>query len=248
MQMHHEYMVHVIQPLAVRRYLGLAGAEEVQTVLRQTYGAALHYAQTRFWGDSSNKASWLIPDLNQLFPDAKFIHLTRDGRKVAGSYFRKLADECYDDQSNAILQAFYDEPALNPAPPPEKKYWWPVPRKGDEDAALFRLFDQFERISWHWAQVNRTILKELAGLPQNRKYFVRLEDLRASPEELRRLLDFIGLAERPDLFARLQRPHNVNVPQDAPLNAQQRDAFMRLAGGMMAELGYDGRPEYVVKY
>jgi len=50
--------------------------------------------------------SWLIPDLAALFPDAKFVHLVRDGRKVAGSYFRKLGAECYDDRSTHVFQVF----------------------------------------------------------------------------------------------------------------------------------------------
>ena len=127
-EMHHEYMVHIVQKLGALRYRGLASAEEATETLRQTHAAAIRYSEAAHWGDSSNKLSWLIPELAALLPDAKFVHLVRDGRKVAGSYFRKLADECYDDRSIAILQAHLDDPAANPAPPPEKKYWWPIPR------------------------------------------------------------------------------------------------------------------------
>src|SRR5262245_10752145 len=67
----HEYMVHLVQPLAVRRYQGLADAAEAQRILTETHGAAVHYAETELWGDSSNKLSWLIPDLAQLFPNAR---------------------------------------------------------------------------------------------------------------------------------------------------------------------------------
>ena len=79
-----------------------------QTILRETFGAAMRTARAAHWGDSSNKLSWLIPDLAALFPEARFVHLVRDGRKVASSYFHKLGDECYDDRANAALQAFYD--------------------------------------------------------------------------------------------------------------------------------------------
>ncbi len=168
--MQHEYMVDIVQPLAVRRYQGLASAEEARAVLESTHKAAAHYSQTAHWGDSSNKISWLIPELAALMPEAKFVHLVRDGRKVAGSYFRKLGDECYDDRSTAVLRAFLDGNA--PAPPPEKKYWWPIP----PDPA-FRGFNQFERIAWHWAEINRVIAASLSALPELRKHFVRLENL-----------------------------------------------------------------------
>jgi hypothetical protein len=247
-EMHHEYAVQIIQPLAVRRYLDLADDRVTRNVLTETYGAAIRYSEREIWGDSSNKLSWLIPDLAALFPDAKFVHLVRDGRKVAGSYFRKLGAECYDDRSSHIFQAFYDDPASTIAPPPEKKYWWPVPRKGAADAQAFRLFDQFERISWHWSEINRVILDSLSKLPEGRKTFIRLEDLRSSPETLKGLLHFLNLGYRDTHFALLQRPHNVNKPQDSLLSARERDTFDRIAGAMMARLGYDEPREYVVNY
>lgn len=247
-EMHHEYAVQIIQPLAVRRYLDLADAHETRTTLSETYGAALCYTEQGFWGDSSNKVSWLIPDLAALFPDAKFVHLVRDGRKVTGSYFRKLGVECYDDRSSRLFQAFYDDPTSVEAPPPEKKYWWPVPRRSSADAQAFRLFDQFERISWHWAEINNVILESLSKLPDARKTFIRLEDLRSSPETLKALLHFLNLGYRDSHFTLLQRPHNVNKPQDSLLSPRERDAFDRIAGTMMARLGYDEPREYVVNY
>src|SRR6201996_5303305 len=180
-EMHHEYMVQITQPLAVRRYLGLADAEQTQRAIAETYGGAVRYSDATHWGDSSNKLSWLIPDLAAAFPKARFVHLVRDGRKVASSYFHKLGAECYDDRSTAILQAHYDDPLRHPAPPPEKKYWWPVPRRDDPIAQEFRTFGQFERIAWHWAEINTVILKSLAQLAPERHLFVRLEDLLVSP-------------------------------------------------------------------
>ena len=247
-EMHHEYMVHIAQPLGVRRYLGLADSAQTARCLRETHIAAIRYSEAAHWGDSSNKLSWLIPDLAALLPDAKFVHLVRDGRKVAGSYFRKLGAECYDDRSTAILQAFVDDPARNPAPPPEKKYWWPVPRPGDARAAEFRNYDQFQRIAWHWAQINRVIADSLAALAPTQTLFVRLEDLQASAHEVRALLHFLNLDYREELAAMFARPHNVNRPEDRMLEARQREQFDAIAGAMMATLGYGGREEYVVNY
>lgn len=248
MEMHHEFLVHQIQPLAVRRYMGLIGADETRMTLRETYGAAVHYARSTHWGDSSNKASWLIPDLAAIFPSAKFVHLVRDGRKVAGSYFRKLGDECYDDHSTAVLQAFVDTPDTNPAPPPEKKYWWPLPPAGDPFAAEFRGLDQFSRIAWHWATINRVILDALALLPDDCHYFVKLEDLQANPKAVKALFSFLNLDADDETTALLTRPHNVNRPVDERLTPDQAQRFEALAGTMMQKLGYARTTEYVVKY
>ncbi len=244
---HHEYMVQITQPLAVKRYLGLIGAEEARRVLSRTHGAAIHYSEREHWGDSSNKLSWLIPDLAGLFADARFVHLVRDGRKVAGSYFHKLGAECYDDRSTAILAAHLADAEV-PAPPPEKKYWWPQPRRGSSDAAAFRRYGQFERICWHWAEINRVVMDELGRLPPERSMFVRLEDLCESPKALRGLYDFLNLPCPADAFAAFNRPHNVNKPQDRLLDGAQRNAFETIAGAMQARLGYAERPEYVVNY
>lgn len=247
MEMHHEYMVQVTQPLAIKRYLGLTGEEECRRIIAETHGAAIRYCEAGHWGDSSNKLSWLIPDLAALFPGARFVHLVRDGRKVCSSYFHKLAEECYDDRSTAIFQAHYDDFRL-PAPPPEKKYWWPVPRKGTSDAARFRGFSQFERICWHWAELNRVVLQELEKLPAERSLFLRLEDLRESPSAASGLYHFLNLPYRDEDFTAFGRPHNVNRPEDKLLTDEQRDSFEAIAGAMQARLGYAGRPEYVVNY
>ena len=246
MEMHHEYAVQIAQPLAVKRYLGLIDSADATRVLDETHAAAIRCSEAAHWGDSSNKLSWLIPELAALLPNAKFVHLVRDGRKVAGSYFRKLGDECYDDRSNAILQGFYD--GTNPAPPPEKKYWWPVPRRDDPVAGAFRSFDQFQRIAWHWAEVNRVILQSLEALPNNRKLFVRLEDLQTSAHQVRALYGFLNLPYRDEHFEMFARPHNVNRPEDRLLDAAQRAQFDAIAHGMMDVLGYAKRHEYVVNY
>jgi len=245
-EMHHEYAVQITQPLAVKRYLGLLDEDRTRQMLRETFGAAVHHSRGTHWGDSSNKLSWLIPDLAALFPEARFVHLVRDGRKVASSYFHKLGAENYDDRSNAAMQAFYD--GIGAIPPPEKPYWWPVPRKDDPLAADFRTFDQFQRIAWHWAEVNRVAQDALAALPAGRTLFVRLEDLRESPALVRTLYDFLDLPFADADFAVFARPHNVNRPEDRMLDAVQRARFQVLAGAMMDRLGYGTRAEYAVNY
>jgi hypothetical protein len=247
-EMHHEYMVHIVQPLAVRRYMGWIDSGNATDVLRDTHSAAIRCSEKGHWGDSSNKLSWLIPELAALVPGSKFVHLVRDGRKVASSYFHKLGDECYDDRSTAILAAHARDRERNPAPPPEKKYWWPLPRPGDPFEKDFAGFAQFERICWHWRAINRVIMEALEALPPQRKLFVRLEDLETSAQEVKALFDFLGLGWRDEHHDLFGRPHNVNRPEDRLLDANQTMAFERIAHPMMEALGYAGKPEYVVKY
>jgi hypothetical protein len=172
----------------------------------------------------------------------------RDGRKVAGSYLRKLGAECYDDRSTSILQAYCDDPVRRGAPPPEKKYWWPLPRPDDPRAARFCGHGQFARIAWHWAEINAVILKSLEAVPADRQFFVRLEDLVSSPDQVRGLFEFLDLSYRDEHFRTFRRPHNVNRPEDRPLTDEQRQTFEAIASAMMDRLGYAGLEEYVVNY
>lgn len=243
----HEHAVQEVQPLAVRRYQGLADEREAKSILAKTHGTAIRNAQTRLWGDSSNKLSWLIPDLMDLFPDALFIHLVRDGRKVASSYFHKLADECYDDRSTAILADFLAGKTQG-APPPEKKFWWPQPKPGEPWAKDFPRFNQFQRIAWHWSEINRVILRDLKDVPESRRIFIRLEDLRAQPSTVTSLMGFLGIPYRDSHFSAFQRPHNVNRPVDTMLTPEQAAQFAMLATPMMKRLGYAKKPEYAVSY
>lgn len=247
-EMHHEYMVHIVQPLAVKRYLGWVNRAEAVSVLRGVHASAAFYSEMRVWGDSSNKLSWLVAELAEAVPKARFVHLVRDGRKVASSYFHKLGNECYDERSTAILAAHARDPARYPAPPPEKKYWWPQPRPEDRIAEDFKSFDQFERICWHWAEINRVILDSLAELPPECRHFTRLESLEADPSAGEALFNFLELRWHETYHAMFARPHNVNRPEDRLLDTRQTASFQRIAGAMLDELGYAGRPEYVVKY
>lgn len=247
-EMNHEYMVHHVQPAAVKHHLGLACRHETRYVLAQTHKAAVDYCEKPFWGDSSNKLTWVIELLDELFPEARFVHLVRDGRKVASSYFHKLADECYDDRSTAILARYIDDYPDTSTPPPEKKYWWPQPRRGAPDRAAFLALDQFQRIAWHWAESNRAALSKLRAISPERRLFVRLEDLTADPTEAARLLDFLGLPHLDDAQAILAKPHNVNRPVDRMLTAEETHRFWPIAGDMMRELGYDQASEYAVNY
>jgi len=114
--------------------------KEARAVLARTHTAAIRYSEAAHWGDSSNKLSWLIPDLAALLPEAKFVHLVRDGRKVAGSYFRKLLAECYDNRSIEILQAHYDNPLRSPAPPvPVRRGSGATRQRGADGATTERL-------------------------------------------------------------------------------------------------------------
>ena len=183
-----------------------------------------------------------------MFPDAKFIHLVRDGRKVVSSFYHKLNNECYDDRSVRILKQWIKQPKKYPKPPPEKKYWWNIPIKNEKENLSFEKYNQFKRICFHWKEVNANIIKNLENIPNERKRFFKLENLVSDSKFLKNLLEFLNLEFDESLFELLKKPYNVNIPKDFQLNDKQKNEFFQIAGSMMKTLEYDTEKEYSVDY
>lgn len=248
LEIHHEYLAHHVQRLAASYYMGLVTPAETREQLRNWHGSAVHHSTEPVWADSSHKLTWMIEPLSELFPKARFLAIVRDGRKVVSSFYYKLREEIYHDESIEVLKLWLGDPSKHPEPPPEKRYWWNIPGTGQYLGEEFAGFDRTQRIAWHWAASNREILERFAGLPEERTRVVRLEDLVEDEELLRRTIDFMGLGYDEAYFEYLQTPRHVLIPLDFQLTRSQRDAFDAIATPMMAKFGYDQKQAYDVTY
>ena len=247
-EIHHEYLCTHIQQLAALYHMHVISQQTVKEKLLELYGAAIYYSRAKHWIDSSNKLSWVIEPLFELFPSAKFVNITRDGRKVASSYFHKLSDEMYDDESVRVMQEWLKHQDRVPMPPPEKRYWWNIPRGDDPFADEFPLFDQFERACYQWVEANRVILETFEKIPKEQKLWVKLENLVKDKSVLEEFLAFFGVNYEEHYYEFLQTPQNVIFPIDFRLTGNQAKQFDRIASVMMAKLGYAGIEEYSVDY
>ena len=249
-EVHHEFVCTQVQKLAVEFSLGLVDKEEAKRQLHGLHFSGVYWSQAKLWIDCSNKLTWLIAPLIEIFPAAKFVNLVRDGRKVANSFVRKLGDEMYDDESVAVMTAWLSNRDTFPTPPPEKKYWWNIPQGSMPMANQFDQFDQFERAVYHWVEANRVARESLSRVvPQTQQLTLKLEDLTADRAVLARLCEFIGVPDDDSYWGALQRPENVIFPMDARLTKQQEIQFKNLAAGTMKYLGYDIlSTEYSVDY
>ena len=247
-EIYHEYVCTHIQQAAVLYYMGIIDRGEVKRQIMRLHGSAIYYSKCRFWVDCSNKLSWIIEPLLELFPLAKFVNLTRDGRKVANSYLHKLGDEMYDDESVRTLQEWMAHRHERPMPPPEKKYWWNIPQPGQPFANEFPHFDQFQRACYQWREANRVILGSFRQVPTSRQLIVKLEELTTDRNTLKKFLTFFGVQYEEHHLEFLRTPQNVIFPMDFSLTDTQRKQFEAIAGDMMERLGYADTPEYNVKY
>lgn len=250
LEVHHEFLCTQVQQLAALYSMSLINKTEAIDGLRGLHYSAIYWSEARTWVDSSNKLTWLIEPIIEILPNAKFINLVRDGRKVASSFVRKLRDEIYDDESVAVMIEWLADRTQIPMPPPEKKYWWNVPLGSMPMASEFQSFSQFERVVYHWVEANRVARTDLAKyVPASQQLTLKLEDLIASQEILTEVCSFIGVAYDHSYWAALQRPENVIYPMDVLLTKSQTEQFTNLAAETMSFLGYDiNSREYSVDY
>lgn len=247
-EIHHEYLCTHIQREACLFHMGILTPDTIKKRLREFHGAAVYYSAKRYWVDCSNKLSWIIQPLHELFPRAKFVNIIRDGRKVASSFFHKLGPEMYDDESVSHLRRWLEDRDGLPMPPPEKKYWWNIPQKGQPFALEFSSFNRLQRCAYHWRESNRVIAESLKSIPLEQQLTVKLEDLTSSKTTLKDFLAFFNVGYQEQLFEFLQTPQNVFFPMDFKLSEEQRRQFFAIAGDMMKELGYANTEEYSVRY
>lgn len=243
---HHEYLFENVLADAVLYHMGRLSESEILARLRETHVAAVHYCQKPIWIDCSNALPWLVRPLLTLFPDAKFVHVVRNGRRVVSSFFNKFDDVMYADASvNTLKNWLAGKSTVKP--PPEKKYWRPMPDVHAEGHDEFLRMDRFARLCYYWTESNRTVADVIEAEPSARARLVKFEDLKR-PELFAGIADFIGLQEIEAVFAAMARPINVAVPQTFELTPEQDAMFVNHCGPTMERFGYTAYEDYKVDY
>ena len=238
-EIHHEYNVLTVQKLSVMYQTKIWSPKRCKTLLKDIYEPALYYSRQPIWIDSSNKCSWIIDLLADIFPSAKFVLIVRDGRHVVPSFYYKLREEMYDDNSTEKLKNYlknYDKGA--PPPPLEKKFWWHIPIENSEELKKFEKFDRFQRCCYHWTKVNSVALGSFKKLNKDRYHVVRLEDLTSSEYFIEKMCDFIETPFLKEYVTYLTRPRNVFHPMSYSIPATRQPDFDLLCGDMMQYFDY----------
>jgi len=237
-EVHHEFACAHVQQLAALKYMGFYSSGEVSRQIQEIYGSAIYWSPFSTWIDCSNKATWLISDLASQFPDARFLNLVRDGRKVALSYYKKLGFEMYDDYSVSVMEQWLQETS-SPRPPLEKRFWWNIPRQGQPFYDEFPFFNHFERAVYHWVMSNMEARTSLNRIDSKSVLTVKLENLVSNVTAQGEVCEFLGIPYTSSFADSLSSPKNVIVPVDYVMTPEQRAQFERIAATEMAVLGYD---------
>lgn len=230
--------------------------------IRREMHRYLKKRKARFLVDKSPFNSLRIPFVNAIFPEAKFIHIVRDGRAVALSTNKKWLER-KDYTRNGHTSKFFSEvfDKLN-----KRRDWrlqllaiWYELRHNlsfklrDYYAAYYdgepgwgvrypdfekdlREFTLFQFNALQWLSCVNQIESDFVDLSEDRKIVIRYEDFVRDPAgQYYRILKFIGV----------QTPGAVNFEdvavqhqQAALLSKDDRAAIDQLIGWKLAALGY----------
>jgi len=177
--------------------------------------------------EQTPEATFLIPLIARAFPEARFVHLVRDGRDVAASlvglgWLRAEPEKSADEVGNAYGA---------------HSRFWVEPERRDE----FSSASTATRAAWVWRRYESAAREGLSRLPATRSVEIRYEDLVADPPATaERLADALGAADRCDEFVTAFEATRGSASGRwrRDLDAAQLADVTAEAGPLLASLGY----------
>lgn len=201
---------------------------------RSVYGwlMRLHLDADLRFAEKTPQISLIIPFLHQTFPNARFVHIIRDGRDAAVSLAKK---PWYSQNMNG---SGAKEPDGYPFG--SKARFWVEAERTEE----YEQTDDLHRCLWLWRRYVETILQSKLQLPSHQYHELRYEALVQNPvEEAEKLMDFIELTQpklRSNLqetFAKRANPTSIGNWRSA-LTTKQLDRIQPEAATLLKQLDY----------
>lgn len=163
---------------------GTVTREEIEALLQETRQPE---ANGEVYCESNQNLSFLIPLLAEIYPEARFIWLIRNGMDVVASAYQK---QWYTGHSE-------NHDRYEDCTPLEKA--WVDGRARADRAGLMSESDweklpRFDKCCWYWGHVNHLIGKELSALSPGRHYTLRLEE---ADDRLPELIHWMGFDPQP---------------------------------------------------
>lgn len=191
-----------------------------------------------------------VPFCTAIFPEAKFVHLVRDGRAVTesamrqweappewGRLFEKLRGLPLRNLGYAAwFVANYATGLVSGRG--GGKLWGPRYPGADADLAEGRPLAYI--CARQWAASVEIATRDLAALPAPRVLTIRYEELMADDSQWHRLAAFCGLSD-PDAIVAAHRARALGGQDDKwrqTLTAEQQAQMLAGAGAMLARFGY----------
>ncbi len=183
------------------------------------------------FAEKTPRNTTVVGFLAEAFPDAKFIHIYRDGRDSALSLSKK---PWITEKGTKQLQY---EPGGYPMGP--YAHYWVEPDR----AAEFEATSDFHRCIWSWRRLTEVALQWGQKLDPERYHELRYETLVADPlPEADKILEFLGLQDastRQALHAAVSESRTDSVGAwSRELTTEEVAEAEREAGQLLRQLGY----------
>ncbi|MCI4063278.1 sulfotransferase [Micromonospora sp. R77] len=214
-------------------YEGSWTPQRAARYFRGYYGALLAasgHGGLRF-AEKDPENCFIVPFLTEVFPDAVFLHVYRDGRDVAVSH----AEQPWLNASSTGS----GKSGRGGTPWGAAPRFWVEPERRDE----FSRVSDLARSAWMWRRFTSSALTQLAELPADRVRHLRYEDIVSRPAEAAEAVaDFLQVGDaagRQALHARFgkARPNSVGRWR-ARLDENDLADVRAQAEPLLTELGY----------
>jgi hypothetical protein len=186
-----------------------------------------------------------VPFVHRVFPEAKWIHLIRDGKSVVESVCRVWEEPSSWSYRLKKLRYFpitnvrYAAWLLGNAIPFCKKqsFWGPRYPGFQNDLGSI---DRLEVCAHQWVHCVQHAMRDLQSMDREDVFEVRYERLLHDPETLERLCRFIGIDPRP-VMERFEREvrRDTESKWRVAWSAAEREKLQAIMGDLLSRLGYD---------
>jgi hypothetical protein len=206
---------------------------------RHLYLSRMRARNQRIFIESNNNLSFVLPILREMFPTARFVHVTRDLRTlVRSSYSKKVRsiESGPDDGKNALFLTPQDaRRRFNAKDCPQDPY-----------AESWDALSRFEQICWLLQKKDSLIRDALED--HDATFRLRFEDIfnrESGYAEICQMLSFLGVDEvlPEDVYREwLARPRNATeqylLPKWPDWTPEEVQAFVKIAGTHQQRCGY----------
>jgi hypothetical protein len=215
----HEPPPELIRESSAYRY-GIADEAHLEAILKDTRSPRVNGS---VYCESSQTLSLILPVLVDVFPQARYIWLMRNGLDTVASAYSKQWYSGHSENHDRYEDC-----------PPLEQAWIDGRieghRCGDVSPEQWAALDRFGRCCWYWSYVTRLIESDLQRYASDRFWLVRLETLDRQIPGLLSWMDLqaamVPVAKRTNVGKREPYPWTV-------WTAEQRRVFEHWCGDLM---------------
>ncbi len=239
---------------------------EIENFVRREFEIFLDKSGRKILVEKSPRNSLKIPYINKIFPEAKWVHLLRDGRDVTLSINRewgkinsvvgnkslggllKMAKYSLSHQPylrnkiQSLLFAFRNDAGINPFRMTGNSKWGGRAGFGPRFPMWEKAIDNLDLVGFNamqWQSCVTQIMEDFAMLDKNKTMELRYENMIANPsDEISKLLDFINVDSSPakTMGNKLYKSNSGRWKED--LSKNEIESIGKVIGDLLIKLGY----------